>query len=503
MMQWVPILAGGALLLGGLAWAWRAKVLADWRCRQLEARVQELGRHLATAESLTGLAARLAAILSTSSHTESLLSRIILVLSGYLPDSTVVLVLFDAARGIEVTADQGGPWFLAKSGLDGPAMDRLTTPGARPAADWAFLPGNPATPADRVLNIPVLNEGYYAGSFLIIGGQAPDARFRLLLTDLSSQIAAAFRDILQHRENAWIKDRFGTLVDPRVRDHLLDRRLPLGPGELREVTVLFLDIRNFTSFSENRAPAEVLAFLNQFFSRMEDCIHATGGLINKFTGDGFLAVFGAPEPMPDHGLRALQAALLMRQSIARHYSDGSLRVGMGIAGGPVAAGRVGSARRMEYSVIGDVVNLASRLEGMSKLFGAWMVFDQGMLDRLDPGLVRSRPLGRVQVKGRSGAGLMHELLACRTQGLPPEVQPAGGEWLSTPEGLLAWEHQAGFVRGLEAWFRGDFAGVLELMDQLARACPADRAVAHYQEQARRHLGQPVPPGWDGTLGSGR
>lgn len=173
------------------------------------------------------------------------------------------------------------------------------------------------------------------------------------------------------KEKEFIKDTFGKVVDPEVRDYLLKGGISLG-GELKEITVMFTDIRGFTSISEKLPPERVVEWLNLYFEKMSTIISEEGGLVNKFIGDAILAIFGAPLPVSNHADRALKAARKMREALIelnQQYERKqlpSVRIGTGIHSGKVLAGNIGSGHRLEYTVIGDTVNIASRIESYCK-----------------------------------------------------------------------------------------------------------------------------------------
>jgi class 3 adenylate cyclase len=188
----------------------------------------------------------------------------------------------------------------------------------------------------------------------------------------------------EEREKRFIRSVFQRYVADSVVDTLLaSGKMPDLGGEKTTVTVLFSDIRNFTTISERLDAHEVVEFLNRYFERVCAIILAEGGTIDKFIGDAVMVQFGAPVPYPDHGARAVRAALAMRAAAAdfRHwmsqrFADRDLppfNIGIGIHTGDAIAGNIGSSRRMEYTVIGDTVNLASRLEGASKTLGCVIV----------------------------------------------------------------------------------------------------------------------------------
>jgi adenylate cyclase len=181
--------------------------------------------------------------------------------------------------------------------------------------------------------------------------------------------------ILEAFERQRVRDAFGRFVPTAVVDEVVDRTsggLRLG-GVSRECTVLFSDLRGFTSFSESRPPDQVIEVLNAYLSQMSDAILDHGGTLISYMGDGIYAVFGAPLDQPDHRDRALATGREMLERLGRFNAwmteqglgDG-FRMGIGINSGVVMCGNVGSSRRLEYTAIGDTVNTASRIEGLTK-----------------------------------------------------------------------------------------------------------------------------------------
>jgi adenylate cyclase len=169
----------------------------------------------------------------------------------------------------------------------------------------------------------------------------------------------------------------------------------------RDISVLFADVVGFTALAETLAPSEVATLLNRFFSEMTEAIFAEEGTVDKFIGDAILAVFGAPVEQTDHARRAVRAAQAMRRAVARLNAAGGrvLRVRYAINSGVAIAGDVGSARRREYTVLGDVVNTASRLEALAE--PDQILVSRATYDRLQPP-VAATPLGERQIRGRTG-----------------------------------------------------------------------------------------------------
>ena len=203
-------------------------------------------------------------------------------------------------------------------------------------------------------------------------------------------------------EKEKIRDVMRKVVSPEIAHELLRRGVTLG-GEMREATILFADIRGFTTLSEGMPPPELLSFLNEYFSRISRVIEQEKGVIDKYIGDEVMAIFGAPLPSPDHARRAVAAAVGMLKELEQlnreQQRSTPLRIGIGVATGPVVAGNVGSPERLNYTVLGDTVNVASRLQGLTKEYGVPLVIS-GTTCELVADLFPCRPLGSVAVRGR-------------------------------------------------------------------------------------------------------
>jgi class 3 adenylate cyclase len=233
-------------------------------------------------------------------------------------------------------------------------------------------------------------------------------------TDEFLELGVGFNTMLQGlREREAVKDTFGRFVSRGVAEAVLAGRIPLQ-GELREVTVLFQDIRGFTSLSERTSPDALLHMLNDFFTEMVAAVEAYGGVVKQFTGDGVMALFGAPGLQPEHAALAVRSALNMLARLeafnARRCANGDvpLRIGIGIHTGEVVAGCVGPDTRLEYSVVGDAVNLASRVQDLTKEVGVMILVTDDTAARLGPEFVlgtravlavrgKAQPVGVVEV----------------------------------------------------------------------------------------------------------
>jgi adenylate cyclase len=229
-----------------------------------------------------------------------------------------------------------------------------------------------------------------------------------MLTDSFNRMARSLR------EKEMIKRAFTRYVAREVVEEILKNPENMAlTGERREVTVLFCDVRGFTPLSERLSPEEVVLLLNDFYNLMIETTFKHDGTLDKFLGDAVMAVFGAPLAHPDHSARAIRTALAMQEGIVglneRRARDGKepIAVGIGVSAGEAVAGTVGTEDRMEYTVIGDSVNLAARLESNAK--PGQILISHRTYERVRD-LVDARPLGRIRVKGKEEEVEVYEVL---------------------------------------------------------------------------------------------
>jgi class 3 adenylate cyclase len=182
-------------------------------------------------------------------------------------------------------------------------------------------------------------------------------------------------------ERQRLQTAFGTYVDPGLAARLLEQGDDVFTGERREVTVMFVDIRDFTPFAEANTAEDTVARLNALFEIVVPAVVDTGGHVNKFLGDGALAVFGAPNDLADHADAAVTAALLIHRLVAERFG-GELRIGIGINTGVVIAGTIGGGGKLEFTLIGDTVNVAARVEQLTKSTGDAILLTQQCVDAL-------------------------------------------------------------------------------------------------------------------------
>jgi len=223
-----------------------------------------------------------------------------------------------------------------------------------------------------------------------------------------------YKTLTEEAEKKYIRTQFGKFVNKNVVDELLKdpSKLRLG-GERRSMTVLFSDIRGFTTLSEGLEAEDLVQLLNSYLSRMTDIVIRYDGTLDKYVGDEIMAFWGAPLSQPDHAMLACKTAVDMIASLEKLNSglpEGKrLRIGIGLNSGEMLVGQIGSESRMDYTVIGDNVNLGARLEGTNKVYGTSIIISEATLDLVRDRVV-VRELDMVRVKGKHKPVTIYELV---------------------------------------------------------------------------------------------
>ncbi|MFH1539140.1 MAG: adenylate/guanylate cyclase domain-containing protein [bacterium] len=221
------------------------------------------------------------------------------------------------------------------------------------------------------------------------------------------------------KERDFVKDTFSRYVTKQVAEEILKDPDKIAPGgKKREVTVLFSDIRGFTAYSEGHNPEEVISHLNEYLSAMVDVIFKYEGTLDKFIGDAIMAVFGSPLPHDDDPLRAVKTALEMQARLNelnekwKKEEKLPLKIGIGVNTGEVIAGNIGDIRRMEYTVIGDNVNLASRIENLTKNYKCPIIISESTYEKVK-NQVEVNKLEAATVEGKTHSVEIYELLGLK------------------------------------------------------------------------------------------
>jgi adenylate cyclase len=219
------------------------------------------------------------------------------------------------------------------------------------------------------------------------------------------------------RDRDRIKEIFGRYVTTQVSQELLEKQITLG-GERRRVTMLFSDIRNFTSMSEGMTPERIIEFLNDYFSEMVDAVFEHHGVLDKFIGDGMLAVFGSLDVVEGHERRAVLTALRMKARLAKLNGERAMigqppiAIGIGVHTDEVIVGNIGSRKRLEYTVIGDGVNTCSRVEGLNKEFGTTILITDATYEQVRDEF-ECRAMPEAPLKGKTKVPRVFEVVSAR------------------------------------------------------------------------------------------
>ena len=297
---------------------------------------------------------------------------------------------------------------------------------------------------------------------------------------------AVLEDISQEK-------RLKTTMYRYLNPHVAEQVMALGEdglmvGERKEVTILFSDIRGYTTLTENLGAAEVVSLLNQYFETMVEAVFNYEGTLDKFIGDALMAVFGAPLPLTEnHAWRAVQAALDMRHRLKEFnerrivQEQPQIKIGIGVSSGEVVSGNIGSRKRMDYTVIGDGVNLSSRLEGTTKEYGCDIILSEFTYQLCSERVV-VRELDKIRVKGKHQAVKIYELIGDRTTCLDANTQ----EFLSY--------YQAGRV----AYSSRNFPQALICFEAAKKIRPTDKAVNIHVARCNKYLRQPPEESWSGV-----
>lgn len=283
------------------------------------------------------------------------------------------------------------------------------------------------------------------------------------------------------RQKRFIKGAFSQYLSPAVIEQLISHpdRLQLG-GERRELSIFFSDLQGFTSISESLSPEELTTLLNDYLSAMTDIIQEEGGTIDKYEGDAIIAFWNAPLLLEDHGLRGVRAAVRCQEKLAElrpafaERSGKELYMRIGMNSGPAVVGNMGSRVRFDYTMLGDAVNLAARLEGINKQFGTYTMISEATRT-LAGDAFAYREISRVRVVGKKLPVVVFEPM-------PPEEYARRRRVLEL------------FDRGRDAFYRGSFAEALSVFEEIAEEDPP---AAKYAAKCRPMVDAP-PADWDGV-----
>jgi adenylate cyclase len=292
----------------------------------------------------------------------------------------------------------------------------------------------------------------------------------------------AVKTVVARRREREIRNIFQLYVPEEVIEKFFSNPEAMLVGDNRELAVMIADIRGFTAIAERMQPDWMVETLNRYFSPMVDVIMSRDGIVDKYMGDAIMAFFGSPVQHPDDALQAVLSALEMHEALAE-FNRGQLvsgepqfNIGIGINYGPVTVGNIGSEKKMNYTVIGDMVNLASRLESLTRIYKLDLLFSESVHGKVRNSLP-CRLVDKVLVKGKTQGELIY------TARLSLE-EPEREAW--------ALHH-----RGLELYYRREFAAAAELFEQVGQLLPGDVVSATFHDRSRGFQHSPPPEDWTG------
>lgn len=298
------------------------------------------------------------------------------------------------------------------------------------------------------------------------------------LTVVTATASLVYKYMTEGRERMLLKRAFETYVPPDVVGEILNNAGALQLGGVKtKLTVLFSDIRGFTTFSEALDPQELVAFLNFYLSRMSDVIFRNKGTIDKFIGDAVMAIFGAPMSRPDNAARACATSLDMMKELdvvnerQRQFNQPEAAIGIGLNSGEMTVGNIGSEQRFDYTVIGDAVNLGSRLEGLNKYFHTSILVSESVKDEAGEEFL-FREMAPVKVKGKDIPVGVYELL----------------DHASNRAAWQPWLDQ--FAKAHALYVAGKLAEALPEFEECRRIRPKDGGSLFFIERCQEYLDHP-------------
>lgn len=301
--------------------------------------------------------------------------------------------------------------------------------------------------------------------------------------------ATAYNYVTERKQKALIKGMFSQYVNPAFVEELVNHpeKLRLG-GERKELTVLFSDVAGFTTISESLTPEKLVALLNDYLSIMTDIVFATGGTLDKYEGDAIMAFWGAPIPQDDHALRACRAALEMQKALirirGRWEREGKpyINVRIGLSTGDMVVGNMGGRGKFDYTVMGDSVNLGSRLEGANKEYGTNIMISQKTYEHVKNDVI-ARELDLLVVKGKTEPIAVYELVGLASDSIPPSY-----------ENFLKY-----YNLGLQHYRRKEWEAAIAAFQEALKYEPDDHPSKMYISRVRAYQESPPPPEWNGVF----
>lgn len=338
---------------------------------------------------------------------------------------------------------------------------------------------------------------YFSGPLFFKAGVILDQVYFYIILAATFMVSYLYRYLTEFREKSELKGAFSKYVSPEiVKKIMMDPdKLGLG-GESRNISVLFTDIAHFTSISEKLKPVSLVALLNEYFDAMGEVIKEEGGTLDKYEGDAIMAFFGAPMDQPDHAKKACMTALKMRlklNDLLKSWKENPLLPGgeqkpvidfrCGVNSGDVIVGNIGAKDRFNYTVMGDSVNLASRLEGANKQYGTNLIISEFTLAQIGDEFI-VRELDLIKVVGKEKPVRIFELL-----GMKADLTAESSVLLNL------------YAKGIGLYKTSKFEEALHQFEEILKSFPADGPSKLYRQRCEIYRNFPPPADWDGVYAS--
>jgi len=339
------------------------------------------------------------------------------------------------------------------------------------------------------ISILILTEGVLIISFLITGSFTPvlTPGISILLSFIS---IVSVNLIFSSKEKGFIRNAFAQYLSDDVISDLLDdpSKLALG-GEERHMTAMFTDVKGFSSISEKLTPQNLVALLNEYLTEMSNLIMEEKGTIDKYEGDAIIAFFGAPQPYNDHAVKTCRAAIRMKKAesllnekmLAQERTPGPLLTRIGINTGDMVVGNMGTLKKMDYTMMGNAVNLSARLEGVNKQYGTWILISDTTYKETGD-IFTVRKLDKVRVVGINEPVRLYELIDEKS--LTPE---------ETLEGLSF------FHKGMDLFEERKWAEANDMFKKARKVLIDDAPSEIYMKRCLKFSQDPPPKDWDGVF----
>ena len=315
----------------------------------------------------------------------------------------------------------------------------------------------------------------------------------VLIAFTSFLVLTILRFVSSEKDKSFLRSAFSTYLSPTVVDEIVKdpSKLTLG-GEEKELTALFSDIKSFSTFSEMVTPTKLVRVLNEYLGAMSDCILAENGTIDKYIGDAIVSFFGAPIDLENHAFSSAVSAIRMKQAEKiyndEHFASGDipmlLQTRIGLNSGSMVVGNMGTDNKMNYTMMGDNVNLASRLEGVNKIYHSWILCSETTWEIANRGehngILVGRPFDRVRVVGKEQPVQLYNIL-----GFKSEMNRSELEMVSVFEGAI------------DAYLKRDFTKAQQLFVE-ANAIFPDETSLMFADRCKEYLNANLPEDWDGV-----